>query len=397
MHVALLLTLATVSSLIITLEPVATQPVENRPANALWRARDDLPPPGATTMYPSDDSFVDRERIAGPPGQGVWVNSSDWNYGNRTYLTVVTTKFDDRDRRTFLKFALSSLPSPEGIDSVKLFLFKNDRELSLPGSWISAVGNVEAREVHNDSWTEMTVTWNNHPACDGLLDAVYVPLGGTKWYSWDVTPFILNELAGDKVASICLKAENEDQGDTYRYSYFWSKEHGSLKPHLLVAYESEPVPIDGQAVSLKLSGEHDYLFEEDIKIRLTALVNNASTKEPVSDANVAVEIYYPNGTLWVSDVMVERLANTGIYEWESSDTIQTLHLEKGVYLVRVHASYQGGPTAFDILQFHIDPRQEPLGAPMLYVAAVTAAVLVGVAGVIIYRWSRPASRRPHVE
>lgn len=181
-------------------------------------------------ISPSDDSWVVEELIR----NGSWVNASDWILGNLTYLGVSSCVPDGRDRRTFLKFPLSSISSTEDIVSVRLFLFENGLESELPGPGLSAVGNVEARAVENDSWTEMNITWNNQPQHGNVADTVYVEFNATRWISWDVTSLVLNELAGDKVLSICLKAENENHGDTYRYSYYWSKEHDDLNPHLLV-------------------------------------------------------------------------------------------------------------------------------------------------------------------
>jgi len=142
-----------------------------------------------------------------------------------------------------------------------------------------------------------------------------------------------------------------------------------------------------RVLSIKLCGEHDYSCKEEIKIRLVALVRDVNTMEPVLDADVAIEIYGPDGALWVSDVMVERLVGTGIYEWESDTTIcelKKLHeLEDGVYLVYTQASCQGGPVASDILEIHIDPPSEGTIPPPYY--AIAFISLVGVAGTILLR------------
>jgi hypothetical protein len=180
-------------------------------------------------LFPSDDSRVKRQSF----DYGVWTNTSDFNYGNSTWLVLHTTTTDDREGRVFLKFSLTSISYPEEITSVKLFLFKTP---SYPPGW-GGVGNVEARAVSDDSWIEGNITWNNQPAYGNLLDTVHVIFGSSQWYSWDVTSFILNELAGDGDASICLKAENEDQGNTYRCARFRSKEYDCLDPYLLVEYK----------------------------------------------------------------------------------------------------------------------------------------------------------------
>jgi parallel beta-helix repeat protein len=141
-------------------------------------------------------------------------------------------------------------------------------------------------------------------------------------------------------------------------------------------------------LSIKLSGEFDYLFMENVKIRLVALVTDIETLEPILNADVLMDIYDPDGELWVSANMTERHLGTAIYEWESNETIRRLmitrQLRKGVYLVHVQASYQGGPIASDISEFHIDPpTEETTSIPIHY--AFSAIVLAGVAGLILFR------------
>ena len=146
--------------------------------------------------------------------------------------------------------------------------------------------------------------------------------------------------------------------------------------------ESSTVTVDvvlPHVLAIKLSGEHDYLFMESVKIRLAALVKEAITLEPVSNANVTIEIYDPNGKLWVSDMMVEKLLGTGIYEWESEDTIQRLHLEKGVYLACVNASLEGTIMANDVLQFHIDPlAEQPIQLHLILLFILATALTVSI-------------------
>ena len=108
----------------------------------------------------------------------------------------------------------------------------------------------------------------------------------------------------------------------------------------------------GQMLSIEFSGEREYLEGAEVKIRLVALVRYADTMEPVSNATVDILIYDPEGTIWNSSNMVERLALTGIYEWESSATIAELELEKGFYLIHVVAR-RGSLAASEISQFHI--------------------------------------------
>ena len=133
---------------------------------------------------------------------------------------------------------------------------------------------------------------------------------------------------------------------------------------------------------IKLIGEFDYLEYEDIKIRLAALVTYSDTGSPVSNADVIIEIYNENGKRLVTNVMVEKLAGTGIYEWKSPQTIRNLMLnkkiDKGIYLVHVQALIGEEPVASDVMMFHIDPPgEDPVSMTALIIAvmAVLASVM----------------------
>ena len=122
-----------------------------------------------------------------------------------------------------------------------------------------------------------------------------------------------------------------------------------------VAVSSGGQPPSVQALSIKFSGEREYYEDDDVMIRLEALVTYAGG--PVANANVTIRIFDPEGAPWIPDVMVERLTGTGIYEWESSDTIAELELARGFYLIHVQARL-GALQASEISQFHITSVQK---------------------------------------
>jgi len=161
---------------------------------------------------------------------------------------------------------------------------------------------------------------------------------------------------------------------TYELEASWPGDVNTLPAESLIVTIDVIPP---RLLSIKLSGEHDYLLMERVKIRLAALVRNAATMEPVSNANVTISIYNPDGTHWLSDTMVEKLAETGVYEWESEGTIQQLHLEKGVYLAHVNASSEGSLVASDIIEFHIDPpSEEPVQLHLILLSVLATAISV---------------------
>ena len=205
-----------------------------------------------------------------------------------------------------------------------------------------------------------------------------------KWYFGDDTPLVEET---DPITTHVYTAAG-----AYRVS-LWVIDDDGLQDSTEAYVTVLPVKM----LRIKLSGELDYFWKERVKIRLSALVRDAETMEPVSDANVTIHIYDQDGNLWVSDVMVEKLTGTGIYEWESSDTIMELQLEKGVYLVHAQASYQKSPIVSDILEFHVDPPAEgSSGASIYYVIVPIIVCAAGAVTIFLKRSPRKVMSKQSV-
>jgi len=121
-----------------------------------------------------------------------------------------------------------------------------------------------------------------------------------------------------------------------------------------------------QKLSISLTGSFDYLLQETVPIQIAALVTSASTGQPVSGANVTIQVVDTSGNTVVNSTpVVENNPGTGVYIWTSNATIQRLHLAKGLYLATVTAILSGGPKASAILSFHIDPPVDTAPQPLL--------------------------------
>jgi len=148
------------------------------------------------------------------------------------------------------------------------------------------------------------------------------------------------------------------------------------------------VMVGTRTLSITLSGEFDYAFKEPVTIKILALVKDVKSRQPISNADVNIEIYAPNGDLLWSDQMVEMENGNGVYIWESEETIQDImkgpHWQpfKGVYTVCVEASYNAGPIAYEALEFHIDPPAESSSIPSYYPAV---AIIVCIAALVAFR------------
>lgn len=168
--------------------------------------------------------------------------------------------------------------------------------------------------------------------------------------------------------------------------YHWSEvDPGSFFADDFQVYAgASPPVVSAQPLSLTLYGGFDYGNSEQAKAKIFGELKDPKTMEPISGANVTIQVFAPNDTLWVSASMVETLNGTGIYEWESADTIASENLQVGVYLAQVVAS-NGTSSASGIMPFHIDPpaTSSGTGTLQLYLATILLAVLGGMLIVLL--------------
>jgi hypothetical protein len=232
----------------------------------------------------------------------------------------------------------------------------------------------------------------------------FMPYGYIAYYDdfgWhDLLPFSVNTWYRIKMVidipknTYDIYVDDALRAQGARFRYFGQATHlnrinfGGNSWEMPIGFIDE-ISIDAQELVnpattvITLTGSFDYLLDEDVKVRLDALVKDANTKTIVSNANVTVQIYYPNGSVWVSDAMKEKFSGTGIYEWESNGAIREMHLEKGVYLVHAVALAVDGTVSTDILAFHIDPPSGSQSAPMTFESYYTALVMTLIVGTIL--------------
>ncbi|HXX88289.1 MAG TPA: hypothetical protein VEH86_07600 [Candidatus Acidoferrum sp.] len=174
-----------------------------------------------------------------------------------------------------------------------------------------------------------------------------------------------------------------DDGSTFAFTH----EYGQGRMYWQ-SYQQGMSPPGGsnEMLSLKLYGGFDYGISEQAKIKVFAELSDAVTMEPISGANVTIQVYAPNDTLWVSAIMVETSNGKGVYEWESADTIANTNLQVGVYLAQVAAS-TGISSTFEIMAFHIDPPATSTGTGtlQLYLATILSVVLGGILIALVFR------------
>ncbi|MFW9843067.1 MAG: carboxypeptidase regulatory-like domain-containing protein, partial [Candidatus Thorarchaeota archaeon] len=139
--------------------------------------------------------------------------------------------------------------------------------------------------------------------------------------------------------------------------------------------------IDWCILEIQLTGEFDYLLDEPIKIRISALVTDAETHNLMTDATETITIYGPTSSSPITQKpMIEHLP--GVYVYTSPKTIAEYQLSKGIYLAYVNVSYSGGPSFTQIMEFHIDPPAESMSSLNIFLIQIG---LVG-AGFFVSGW-----------
>ena len=147
------------------------------------------------------------------------------NYGNDTNLMVKTSSSSGFTRKAYLKFSLdtASLANVGNITSAKLKIYGHNAENF---SFI----NISAFGVLTDSWAESGITWNNAPATSAFALSSVGVSDQLKYYELDVTNFVKQEVAGNRIASFVIK----DTTISNKNLAFHSRENPHFPPQLVI-------------------------------------------------------------------------------------------------------------------------------------------------------------------
>jgi 2',3'-cyclic-nucleotide 2'-phosphodiesterase / 3'-nucleotidase / 5'-nucleotidase len=157
------------------------------------------------------------------------------NNGTATSLFVASQSAGAyQDERVWLRFPLmAEVPPGATIRSAELRLYVFDADDADPL-------DASAHGCDDDAWQENTLTWANQPAFHpvALATVTLAPAADRLWYAWDVTAFVTNQWAGDRTASLVVKAATEG-ADPWRSYKVNSREFGkpAFRPVLRVTYE----------------------------------------------------------------------------------------------------------------------------------------------------------------
>jgi len=270
---------------------------------------------GNWTLVTEESLVVDPDTMTvSPPTADTYVSSQSpsTNYGaeDQMYVTTCTAN----NRRAFLKFNLPTLPEDATITLAKLRLMNGGRQ-----NLLSGVTDVEARRVADDSWTESGITWSNQPDYGDVEDTKEPKIG---FVEWDITSFVLDEYAGDKVVSICLKCKVESYDDAPRESRWHTKEYDGYDPELNIQYTVNTPP---NAPTLN-SPADSARFNPSASVSFSWAFNDPDAGD--SQSAYQLQIAYDSG-------FTNIFLDTGKVSSSSTSTTRTLPSDVGVYYWRV--------------------------------------------------------------
>ena len=146
-------------------------------------------------------------------------SSAGTNFGTAPALEQKNSTVAGNNRRTFLRFSLTSITS---VSNAKLRLFGNS---------VTTAKLVGVYAISDTGWGETTITWNNAPQI-GAKQGSSQTVGLTAaWTEWDLTGYVQAQKAGG--ASAVTFEVKQDMANNETPSTFNSRE-GTNKPVLLI-------------------------------------------------------------------------------------------------------------------------------------------------------------------
>ena len=177
-------------------------------------------------------------------GKDAWV----WSYvpgsnqatNSEALLAAWTHSGAPSNKRFYVQFDLSTIPTGTSVDSAFLFLSHNPNTISHGGVHTGTGNSFYVRGV-TSSWTETGITWNNQPSVTNT-DQITVPSTsvGNQNFKIDVTTLTQNQLNTSNYG-YCLKLTSET---TYKAIVCASSDHSTaaLRPMLKVYFNSCSLP-----------------------------------------------------------------------------------------------------------------------------------------------------------
>ena len=192
------------------------------------------------TIYPTDDAYVVVDLTDPTDRLGLrTLNTGDFNFTKVWYAWNITGKGELVISYALFKFDLHNI-SARDVISAKLELTVYNVRLT------GASREVVLFKGINNTWSESTVNFNNHPGFDPNDTVSIVILPIAKTYSWNVTKWVKENAGGQLTIYVSFKRlfrNNEEQVVFVSRNYPDPK----YKPKLVVELIGEAPPKKGEA------------------------------------------------------------------------------------------------------------------------------------------------------
>ncbi|MDZ7343174.1 MAG: DNRLRE domain-containing protein, partial [candidate division KSB1 bacterium] len=236
---------------------------------------------------------------------------ADTNFDADPILRVKESHDQDENYKAYLKFDLSALSGSIVAATLKLFCE------TLPDG---APATASVYTVASDKWREETTTWNNAPAAGTRLDSQTTINAPGTVYTFEVTPFVTAEYAGDQVVSFLMTDDHKvNKAVDFR-------DNKSSHPPTLIVTVDTTTDTDKQAdirpQTPQLYQNHPNPFKQG-----TALRYKLSRA-----AHVRLAIFDVNGREVARLVNAVQNAGDYLFHWDGTD-VSKKPLPAGVYFV----------------------------------------------------------------
>jgi hypothetical protein len=202
-------------------------------------------------IFPTDDSFVDNLIPAIPMERQI----------SLILIVQDTPSVPVSKNYAFLKFNLSSVIPKSIFTSHARPL---NASLWLYAQFATGFINASVRVYHvsSNDWNENTLTWDNMPPVDMSHFESNQIRAVDRWYRWNVTTDVANDLEGNGTSSFALMAGFTSWSN---YAWFASRENFTYPPELDVYFREPvltlttsfphlPIAIDGETIQADSSG-----------------------------------------------------------------------------------------------------------------------------------------------
>jgi len=188
------------------------------------------------------------------------------NFGGSPQAFIKRDDNTNWTRKTYLAFDLGALPDGTFVDASLAFEFVDSGAGSTNAgtSW-----NFELFGLHDDTWAENSITWNDAPGNDtsgfGVIGAITTSLAtfsltgkGLGVQTFDnqaLLDFLLAHGNNDLLSFILIRTSGVPGSQTYVHAIATKENTGDvLLPTLSVSVESVPIPATAVLLTLGLGG-----------------------------------------------------------------------------------------------------------------------------------------------